>query len=96
MQHIAPLASLELSHVFFNPTDPASQLLAILTLSPIMVIPAYLVAFVFEREAVVLNMLSGQVSTRDLATLFTYLILYLFLTLCSSSMKPSVGSSSEN
>ncbi|CED84322.1 Dolichyl pyrophosphate phosphatase and related acid phosphatases [Phaffia rhodozyma] len=54
------LAVLELSQVTYNPSDPVSHVLAILTLSPIMVIPAYLVAFVFEREATVLNMLAGQ------------------------------------
>ena len=37
-----------------------SQLMAIMTLSPILVVPAYLAVFVFERELVVLNMLAGQ------------------------------------
>lgn len=34
--------------------------MAIMTLSPILVVPAYLAVFVFERELVVLNMLAGQ------------------------------------
>jgi hypothetical protein len=39
--------------------DPTPDLLAILTLSPMLVIPAYLAVFVFEREATILNMLAG-------------------------------------
>lgn len=46
-----------------NPNDPISQLLAILTLSPMLVIPAYLAVFVFERQATILSMLAGQVSS---------------------------------
>lgn len=44
-----------------DPQDHLSQLLAILTLSPILIIPAYLAVLVFEREASVLSMLAGQV-----------------------------------
>lgn len=44
-----------------DPTDPISHALAVLTLSPILVIPAYLAVLVFEREATILCMLAGQV-----------------------------------
>jgi dolichyldiphosphatase len=41
--------------------------MAIMTLSPILVVPAYLAVFVFEREFVVLNMLAGQLANEVLS-----------------------------
>ncbi|KAL7417504.1 cytochrome P450 [Mrakia frigida] len=62
-------APLELTLVHYDPSDPISQLLAILTLSPMLVIPAYLAVFVFERQATVLSMLAGQLVNEVLSWL---------------------------
>lgn len=43
-----------------------------MTLSPILVVPAYLAVFVFERELVVLSMLAGQLANELLSWLLKH------------------------
>jgi len=55
-----PLASLELTHVLYDPSSYFSLAMALITLSPILLMPSYAVLAAFTREITVINMWVGQ------------------------------------
>ncbi|KAK4193159.1 PAP2 superfamily-domain-containing protein [Podospora australis] len=57
---ITPLASLSLTHVYYNPADPLSHLCAFLALVPQALCVVYVTLLWSTREAEVLLMLLGQ------------------------------------
>ncbi|KAK4162766.1 putative dolichyldiphosphatase [Cladorrhinum sp. PSN259] len=59
---IFPLASLSLTHVYYNPSDPLSHLSAYLALLPQALIISYLTLAFSTREAEVLLMFLGQLT----------------------------------
>ncbi|KAH0613114.1 uncharacterized protein H6S33_009494 [Morchella sextelata] len=61
-----PLASLSLTHVYYNPDDPASLLCAWLALVPQALMVSYATLSVAQRELEVLLMLSGQLACEAL------------------------------
>ncbi|KAK4038771.1 PAP2 superfamily-domain-containing protein [Parachaetomium inaequale] len=59
---ITPLASLSLTHVYYNPTDPLSTLSAFLSLLPQALCVVYATLLWSTREAEVLLMFAGQLA----------------------------------
>ncbi|EPQ56272.1 PAP2-domain-containing protein [Gloeophyllum trabeum ATCC 11539] len=53
-------ASLELTHVLYDPSSTTSFLLALLTLSPILLMASYAALSVYTRELVIIEMWAGQ------------------------------------
>ncbi|KAK3903754.1 PAP2 superfamily-domain-containing protein [Staphylotrichum tortipilum] len=64
--HITPLASLSLTHVYYNPDDPLSYLGAFLSLLPQALCVVYATLFWSTREAEVLLMFLGQLACEAL------------------------------
>ncbi|KAG2137621.1 uncharacterized protein EDB93DRAFT_1091072 [Suillus bovinus] len=56
----AQRVSLDLTHVLYDPSSDTSLVLALLTLSPILLMPAYAVLAVYTRELTIINMWAGQ------------------------------------
>ncbi|KZT21606.1 PAP2-domain-containing protein [Neolentinus lepideus HHB14362 ss-1] len=52
--------SLELTHVLYDPSSTTSFLLALLTLSPILLMASYAALSVYTRELVIIEMWAGQ------------------------------------
>ncbi|KAL2266402.1 hypothetical protein VTJ83DRAFT_5754 [Remersonia thermophila] len=59
---VTPLASLSLTHVYYNPTDPISMLCAFLSLLPQALCVVYVTLAWSTREAEVLLMFAGQLA----------------------------------
>ncbi|KAK3308816.1 PAP2 superfamily-domain-containing protein [Chaetomium strumarium] len=59
---VAPLASLSLTHVYYNPEDPLSYLCAFLSLLPQALCVVYATLLWSTREAEVLLMFAGQLA----------------------------------
>ncbi|KAL2197415.1 PAP2 superfamily-domain-containing protein [Corynascus similis CBS 632.67] len=59
---ITPLASLSLTHVYYNPTDPLSTVSAFLSLLPQALCVVYVTLLWSTREAEVLLMFAGQLA----------------------------------
>ncbi|KAL1837321.1 hypothetical protein VTJ49DRAFT_3992 [Mycothermus thermophilus] len=59
---VTPLASLSLTHVYYNPTDPISMLCAFLSLLPQALCVVYATLLWSTREAEVLLMFAGQLA----------------------------------
>ncbi|KAH6626210.1 hypothetical protein B0J18DRAFT_134854 [Chaetomium sp. MPI-SDFR-AT-0129] len=59
---VTPLASLSLTHVYYNPSDPLSTLSAFLSLLPQALMIVYVTLFWSTREAEVLLMFLGQLA----------------------------------
>ncbi|KAI8355150.1 hypothetical protein BD560DRAFT_455975 [Blakeslea trispora] len=60
------LASISLTHVYFNPTDKLSYLLAYITLAPIAILVFYASVIVSRREVAGILMLMGQLLNEGL------------------------------
>ncbi|EGO22467.1 hypothetical protein SERLADRAFT_362704 [Serpula lacrymans var. lacrymans S7.9] len=58
--------SLDLSHVLYDASSNLSLVLALLTLSPILLMPAYAVLAVQTRELTIINMWAGQLLSEAL------------------------------
>ncbi|KAG2103140.1 uncharacterized protein F5147DRAFT_746768 [Suillus discolor] len=58
--------SLDLTHVLYDPSSDTSFVLALLTLSPILLMPAYAVLAVYTRELTIINMWAGQLLSEAL------------------------------
>ncbi|KAG1795114.1 uncharacterized protein HD556DRAFT_1366091 [Suillus plorans] len=58
--------SLDLTHVLYDPSSDTSLVLALLTLSPILLMPAYAVLAVYTRELTIINMWTGQLLSEGL------------------------------
>ncbi|KAF9224042.1 hypothetical protein BS17DRAFT_704040 [Gyrodon lividus] len=56
----SPRVSLDLTHVIYDASSDTSFMLALLTLSPILLMPAYAVLAVQTRELTIINMWAGQ------------------------------------
>ena len=54
------LASISLTHVYFNPADKVSYALAYITLAPIAILVFYASVIVSRREVAGILMLAGQ------------------------------------
>ncbi|KAK1826090.1 dolichyldiphosphatase [Podospora conica] len=63
---VTPLASLSLTHVRYNPSDPLSLLAATLSLLPQALIISYTTLLLSTREAEVLLLLAGQLACEAL------------------------------
>ncbi|KAK4103946.1 PAP2-domain-containing protein [Parathielavia hyrcaniae] len=63
---VTPLASLSLTHVYYNPTDPLSTLSAFLSLLPQALMVVYATLLWSTREAEVLLMFLGQLACEAL------------------------------
>ncbi|KAK4127800.1 PAP2-domain-containing protein [Parathielavia appendiculata] len=63
---VTPLASLSLTHVYYNPADPLSTLSAFLSLLPQALMVVYATLLWSTREAEVLLMLLGQLACEAL------------------------------
>ncbi|KAH7921235.1 PAP2-domain-containing protein [Leucogyrophana mollusca] len=59
-------ASLDLTHVIYDASSDTSFVLALLTLSPILLMPAYAVLAVQTRELTIINMWAGQLLSEGL------------------------------
>lgn len=59
-------ASLDLTHVIYDASSNTSFVLALLTLSPILLMPAYAVLAVQTRELTIINMWAGQLLSEGL------------------------------
>ncbi|KAI8091262.1 uncharacterized protein B0P05DRAFT_577334 [Gilbertella persicaria] len=60
------LASISLTHVYFNPQDKISYALAYITLAPIAILVFYASVIVSRREVAGILMLSGQLANEAL------------------------------
>ncbi|TFK48571.1 PAP2-domain-containing protein [Heliocybe sulcata] len=58
--HQVSRASLELTHVLYDPSSVTSFFLALLTLSPILLMASYAALSVYTRELVIIEMWAGQ------------------------------------
>jgi dolichyldiphosphatase len=58
-----PLASLKITHVFYNPSDPLSLVSAFLALIPQALMVIYVTLLYARREVDVLLMLAGQLGS---------------------------------
>ncbi|KAG2051048.1 hypothetical protein BDR06DRAFT_990593 [Suillus hirtellus] len=58
--------SLDLTHVLYDPSSDTSLVLALVTLSPILLMPAYAVLAVYTRELTIINMWAGQLLSEGL------------------------------
>lgn len=58
--------SLDLTHVIYDASSHTSLALALLTLSPILIMPAYAVLAVQTRELTIINMWAGQLVSEGL------------------------------
>jgi len=56
----AALTSLDLTHVLYNGSSHVSLLMALITLSPILLMASYAVLAVFTRELTIIDMWAGQ------------------------------------
>lgn len=61
-----PLASLSLTHVYYNPDDPLSQLCAYLALAPQALVITYVALIWSTREVEILLMFAGQMGCEAL------------------------------
>lgn len=59
-------ASLDLTHVIYDASSDTSFVLALLTLSPILLMPAYAALAVQTRELTIINMWAGQLLSEGL------------------------------
>ncbi|KAK0752383.1 hypothetical protein B0T18DRAFT_486723 [Schizothecium vesticola] len=71
---ITPLASLSLTHVRYNPSDPLSLLSAYLSLLPQALLISYTTLALSTREAEVLLLLAGQLACEALNFILKRLI----------------------
>ncbi|KAK3994783.1 putative dolichyldiphosphatase [Cladorrhinum sp. PSN332] len=71
---ITPLASLSLTHVYYNPSDPLSHLSAYLALLPQALIIVYLTLSYSTREAEVLLLFLGQLTNEAINFILKRLI----------------------
>jgi len=55
-----PLASLDLTHVLYDDSSYFSLAMALITLSPILLMASYAVLAIFTREITIINMWAGQ------------------------------------
>jgi dolichyldiphosphatase len=62
----AQRVSLDLTHVIYDASSDTSFVLALLTLSPILLMPAYAVLAVHTRELTIINMWAGQLLSEGL------------------------------
>ncbi|KZT56813.1 PAP2-domain-containing protein [Calocera cornea HHB12733] len=54
------LESLSLTHVLYDPNDPVGRLLALLTLSPMILVSMYTIVVLLRRELLISTMFAGQ------------------------------------
>ncbi|KAH7915271.1 hypothetical protein BJ138DRAFT_147648 [Hygrophoropsis aurantiaca] len=66
--------SLDLTHVLYDSSSDTSFLLAVLTLSPILLMPAYAVLTVQTRELTIINMWAGQLISEGLNLVLKHVI----------------------
>jgi len=67
-------ASLDLTHVIYDASSHLSLLLALLTLSPILLMPAYAVLAVQTRELTIINMWAGQLLSEVLNLVVKHIV----------------------
>ncbi|KIJ49500.1 hypothetical protein M422DRAFT_27866 [Sphaerobolus stellatus SS14] len=70
----AARASLDLTHVLYDPTSHVSLGLALISLSPILLMPAYAVLSVQTREFLVITMWAGQMACEVLNWVLKHII----------------------
>ncbi|KIJ65535.1 hypothetical protein HYDPIDRAFT_88083 [Hydnomerulius pinastri MD-312] len=66
--------SLDLTHVIYDASSDSSFVLALLTLSPILLMPAYAVLAVQTRELTIINMWAGQLLSEGLNLVLKHIV----------------------